>query len=248
MQVTFLDHSGFLIEMQQVTLLFDWWKGPLPPLPDKPLLVFASHSHEDHFKPEIFALDDGTHTVRFLLGNDIKLSRRHCEQWGLTEEILSHCQRLCGGKQVSPLPGITVETLPSTDVGVAFLVSCEGATIYHAGDLNWWHWDGEPDPWNLNMAHDYKRFLAPLAGRVIDLAMLPLDPRLDAAADWGPAYFLGLTQTHDALPMHQWNDFTATDRFLAKYPQWSHILHPISTAGQQITISTVHADSMDYHT
>ena len=37
MRITFLDHSGFLVELPSVVLLFDWWKGELPPLPDKPV-------------------------------------------------------------------------------------------------------------------------------------------------------------------------------------------------------------------
>ena len=51
MHVTFLDHSGFLVELPGLTLLFDWWQGDLPPLPSDPLLVFASHRHPDHFDP-----------------------------------------------------------------------------------------------------------------------------------------------------------------------------------------------------
>ena len=42
MRVTFLAHDGFFIELDQVCLLFDWWKGVLPPLPDKPLLVSSA--------------------------------------------------------------------------------------------------------------------------------------------------------------------------------------------------------------
>lgn len=53
MHVTFLDHSGFLVELPGLTLLFDWWQGDLPPLPSDPLLVFASHRHPDHFNPRI---------------------------------------------------------------------------------------------------------------------------------------------------------------------------------------------------
>ena len=65
MRVTFVAHSGFLVELPSVALLFDWWKGELPALrPGVPLLVFASHRHEDHFKPEIFRLD----AHAFLLG------------------------------------------------------------------------------------------------------------------------------------------------------------------------------------
>ena len=226
MTSTFLAHSGFLIELDTVLLLFDWWKGELPPLPDKPLLVFASHSHQDHFKPEIFHLDDGSRTVRFLLGNDIKLSRRHIEVWQLTEEVRSHCQRLHGGETAQPIPGVTVETLPSTDAGVAFVVTAEGKTLYHAGDLNWWHWEGESDLWNRNMGRDYQRFLEPLRGRTIDLAMVPLDPRLGAAEDWGLTYFLELTDTRRVLPMHQWEDGSPTERFCKNHSQWSCLVQP----------------------
>ena len=59
-RATFLDHSGFLVELADVCLLFDWWKGALPPLPEKPLAVFVSHRHEDHFSPAVFSLADGT--------------------------------------------------------------------------------------------------------------------------------------------------------------------------------------------
>ena len=57
MRATFLDHSGFLVELDTVCLLFDWWRSELSPLPDNPLLVFASHWHEDHFSPAILSLD-----------------------------------------------------------------------------------------------------------------------------------------------------------------------------------------------
>ena len=146
MTVTFLDHSGFLVELSGVCLLFDWWKGELPPLPaGKPLLVCASHRHPDHFDPKIFSLDDGRREVRFLLGRGIRLTDRNREKWGLSAETAAKCQVLSGGETASPLSGVTVETLPSTDEGVAFLVTADGQTIYHAGDLNWWHWEGE-DP------------------------------------------------------------------------------------------------------
>ncbi len=45
----------------------------LPPLPDKPLLVFVSHRHEDHFNPEVFTLADRKADIQFLLGSDFHL-------------------------------------------------------------------------------------------------------------------------------------------------------------------------------
>lgn len=186
MHVTFLDHSGFLVELPGLTLLFDWWKGDLPPLPAGPLLVFASHRHPDHFDPRIFALDDGQRDVRFLLGKGIRLTDRNREKWGLSEKAAADCRVLSGGESAFPLPGVTVEALPSTDEGVAFLVTAEGRTVFHAGDLNWWHWEGEDPGWNRNMEVDFRRYAEPLRGRKIDLAMLPLDPRLGRTASVAP--------------------------------------------------------------
>ena len=236
MTVTFLDHSGFLAELPTVCLLFDWWKGELPPLPEeKPLLVCASHRHPDHFDPRIFTLDDGRREVRFLLGKGIRLTDRNRARWGLSEETAGKCRVLSGGETASPLSGVTVETLPSTDEGVAFLVTADGQTIFHAGDLNWWHWEGEDPAWNRNMEVDFKRFSEPLRGRRIDLAMLPLDPRLGADGFRGPRSFLELADIRRFLPMHQWGDFAFTEQFLAACPQFRDRTVPVVRQGQQFT-------------
>ena len=229
MNVTFLAHSGFWVELPSVTLLFDWWKGQLSPSrPGIPLLAFASHRHEDHFTPSIFRLD----AHAFLLGRDIKLSPRHMEAWGVSEETAARCISLGGNEVCTPLPGVTVETLPSTDEGVAFLVTADGQTVFHAGDLNWWHWEGEDEGWNRNMEVNFKRCTQPLARRAIDLAMLPLDPRLGADGYRGPRYVLELADIRRFLPMHQWDDFGFTQQFLQQYPQFSPKTALITAQGQ----------------
>lgn len=233
MHVTFLDHSGFLVELPGLTLLFDWWKGDLPPLPSGPLLVFASHRHPDHFDPRIFALDDGQRDVRFLLGKGIHLTDRNRKKWGLSEKAAADCRVLSGGESASPLPGVTVEALPSTDEGVAFLVTAEGRTVFHAGDLNWWHWEGEDKAWSANMAADFKRYTEPLRGRCADLALLPLDPRLGVPyAYWGLLRFLELMDVRRLLPMHQWEQPEITDEFLRAYPQYAPITTVIRREGE----------------
>lgn len=233
MHVTFLDHSGFLVELPGLTLLFDWWKGDLPPLPSGPLLVFASHRHPDHFDPRIFALDDGQRDVRFLLGKGIHLTDRNRKKWGLSEKAAADCRVLSGGESASPLPGVTVEALPSTDEGVAFLVTAEGRTVFHAGDLNWWHWEGEDKAWNANMAANFKRYTEPLRGRCADLALLPLDPRLGVPyAYWGLLRFLELMDVRHLLPMHQWEQPEITDEFLRAYPQYAPITTVIRREGE----------------
>ena len=233
MTVTFLDHSGFLAELPSAALLFDWWRGELPPLPDKPLLVFASHRHPDHFTPGIFALDDGRREIRFLLGHGIRLTDRNRTRWGLSDGTAAKCRVLSGGERAAPLPGVAVEALPSTDEGAAFLVSADGRTIFHAGDLNWWHWEGEDPGWNRNMEVDFKRYAEPLQGRRIGLAMLPLDPRLGEDGFRGPGYFLETADIRRFLPMHQWGDYAFTERFLNACPQFRERTVPVERPGQR---------------
>ena len=117
-----------------------------------------------------------------------------------TPETAVKCRR-CGKREKFAADfGVTVETLPSTDEGVAWFVTAEGKFIFHAGDLNWWHWEGEDKAWNANMAADFKRYTEPLRGRCADLALLPLDPRLGVPyAYWGLLRFLELMDVRHLL-------------------------------------------------
>ena len=226
MRVTFLDHSGFLVELPSVTLLFDRWKGGLPALrPDVPLLVFASHWHDDHFSPAIFSLNADA----YILGG---MDRPWLAKKGASPKTLERCISLSGNATCAPLPGVMVETLPSTDEGVAFLVTCDGQTVFHAGDLNWWHWEGEPDPWNPDMERNFKAFCKPLTGRRLDLALLPLDPRQNDDGLRGANYFMEVARIRRFIPMHQWGRFAFTERFLSKYPQHAAQTIPVLHTGQ----------------
>ena len=137
-RLTYLGHSGFLLEWPECAWLFDWWTGELPaPDKTKPLLVFVSHRHHDHFNPAVFALDHPD--VQYLLGSDLRPTPRNLSRWGASPEAKIHHLRRRGSLDLT-LPGgpLHVEALPSTDEGVAFLLTYQDATVYHAGDLNWW--------------------------------------------------------------------------------------------------------------
>lgn len=72
--ITYIEHSCFLVETAECYLLFDYYGGevPLPALdPAKPLLLFNSHAHRDHFSREIFALRDRYPSAVFVLSADI---------------------------------------------------------------------------------------------------------------------------------------------------------------------------------
>ena len=109
---------------------------------------------------------------------------------------------------------LMVRTLHSTDEGVAFLVHVKGRAIYHAGDLNWWHWKEESEQWNTSMAQQYPREIGKLRGEKIDAAFIPLDPRQEEMFFWGFDYFMRNTETTYAFPMHMWGRYGTCDRLL----------------------------------
>ena len=78
MKVTYLGHSGFLLEGKDRYFIFDYYKGELPPLDrKKKVLVFCSHSHRDHYNPKIFdLLDERDLRYRAVLASDISDEKR----------------------------------------------------------------------------------------------------------------------------------------------------------------------------
>src|SRR5699024_857656 len=92
--------------------------------------VFVSHAHGDHFDSSILRWAD---QVQYIFSDDVQIPK---DFTGKVTWVKPHTQVHVGNIEVS--------TLQSNDEGVAFLVKVDGKCIFHAGDLNWWHWNGEP--------------------------------------------------------------------------------------------------------
>ena len=201
-KVTYLGHSGFLAEVEDMYLLFDYYKGELPKMdPDKKMAVFVSHSHYDHYGKDIFRLRDIFQQIRFILSDDIPAQEEEAVIFVRPNE---HREIL----------GLDITTLRSNDEGVAFLVKYKNRTIYHAGDLNWWHWEGEPEEYNTKMRRSYQSEINKLQKEKIDVAFVPVDPRLGEQYCWGLDCFMKRTETARVFPMHFWETYDIFDRLL----------------------------------
>ena len=74
MKVTYIAHSGFYVDTGDAGFLFDYYKGKLPDVEaDKPLIVFVSHHHPDHYNPVIFRLAEKYPNVRYVVSKDVYL-------------------------------------------------------------------------------------------------------------------------------------------------------------------------------
>ena len=205
MRVTYIGHSGFSVELESHILLFDYYEGTMPEFdPAKKLLVFASHSHPDHFNREILKLADVYPDVEYIFPKDIRIAKKE-------QRVSEHFMR----KRDEITVGDTkVKSLRSTDEGVAFLVRCEDRIIYHAGDLNWWHWEEEGTEYNQQMKEDYQNALRLMEGEHVDVAFVPVDPRLEDAYYWGIDWYMRHTDTERVYPMHMWGQYEIQDRLL----------------------------------
>ncbi len=201
-KVTYLGHSGFLAEVEDMYLLFDYYKGELPKMdPDKKMAVFVSHSHYDHYGKDIFRLRDIFQQIRFILSDDIPAQEE--------EDVI-----FVRPNEHREILGLDITTLRSNDEGVAFLVKYKNRTIYHAGDLNWWHWEGEPEEYNTKMRRSYQSEINKLQKEKIDVAFVPVDPRLGEQYCWGLDCFMKRTETARVFPMHFWETYDIFDRLL----------------------------------
>ena len=208
--VTYIEHSCFLVETTECYLLFDYYGGevPLPTLdPAKPLLLFSSHAHHDHFSREIFALRDRYPNAIFVLSADIPVPTA---VQPFTCPMLPHEHRLlqlAGGRGT-----VSIDTLRSNDEGVAFIIRLGDLCIYHAGDLNNWWWDGDVE--DQKLADIYHEELERIRGQHFTLAFIPLDPRLKG---WwkGIEDFMHYADADAIFPMHNFGEKGLPRKFLA---------------------------------
>lgn len=199
-KITYLSHSGFLVELEETYMLFDYYKGELPRMDrEKKMLVFVSHAHYDHYKKEIFMLRQEFGSIRFILSSDVDILNAPDIVFmkpGEERDVMEY----------------RIRTFRSTDEGVAFLVTCENRNIYHAGDLNWWHWEGESAAYNTGMRRAYQSEINKLQKERIDVAFVPVDPRLGEQYCLGLDCFMKRTDTDYVFPMHFWGNYEVFDR------------------------------------
>ena len=258
MKVTYLEHSGFVIEDGKRAYVFDYWKDPAGVIDTLvaqgyELHVFVSHIHHDHYMKSIFKYLPYIHSVWY--HEDVPALRDACQQAqeivsfnktdeasnvivnrikegclnigqnmtaeDLTEELVQQVFSLHSMKVGDTVESdkLTVTMFGSTDAGGSFLVDTGTHRIFHAGDLNWWHWSGDT-PENIAEAKQLKeKEFAPLTGLSVDVMMFPVDARLEVAREWGALEVLGMMNTKLFIPMHaNGSIWVPSDTFRHTYP------------------------------
>jgi L-ascorbate metabolism protein UlaG (beta-lactamase superfamily) len=210
------------MEWETCYWLFDYYKGTIPNMdPKKKLFVFASHSHGDHYNPQVLNLSEQFTDIEYILSSDIKPFKNSAFMKGSSE----HMADKIADKIVSVKANmeyefldqdheiINLKTLKSTDCGVAFLLNYKGKTIYHAGDLNLWVWKEESKQYNNNMTANFNKEMFQLKDLDIDIAFAPLDPRQEEWYYMGLKSLLATAKIKYVFPMHFWEKPSVIEQF-----------------------------------
>ena len=224
LRVTFIHHSSFVVETDTRQLVFDYFPactysdvtfhGKEPVFSaEKPVYVFASHSHKDHFSLDVLRWAENRDDVHYIFSKDIRLGKNYLIRNGYDPEIRKQIKFVSPASEYE-IDDMKVKTLLSTDVGVAFVVETDGIRIYHAGDLSMWNVDWEGDPMYSDIyGGGYKKQIKRLWHKHIDVGFVLLDPRMGDGAYAGIDYFVENVDCDLVFPMHCWEDYSVIQRF-----------------------------------
>ena len=203
MTVKYYYHSGFSVASGETLLVFDYWMGrqgkKLPAAqritPEtlshfSEVFVFISHGHEDHFDPVVYTWEQYA-PVTYILPE--------------TMDASLHGRRMGVGGEITLSRHVKVKAFDSTDEGLSYLVEMDGIRIFHAGDLNNWHWDQENTEREIHKAREEFTVIVDriaAACPAVDVAFFPVDTRLGANCTAGAEQFLTAVKTADFFPMH----------------------------------------------
>lgn len=240
MLLTYIYHSCYLLETEKCNLIFDYFKdsGDKPGVgiihtrilaDKKPLYVLSSHFHPDHFNRDILLWRSQQKNTTYIFSKDILENHKA----GANDAIYLEKGEIFTDNLLS------VKAFGSTDVGVSFFVEIEGKKIFHAGDLNNWHWKDESTKEEVDEAEAfYERELTDVANSIdnIDFAMFPIDPRLGTDFMRGAIQFVSRIPVKQIAPMHFGEAYDKIAPFsnYAKAANCEYI--QIRQKGQSITI------------
>ena len=200
MKITYLTHSCFTLKIEDKVFLFDYPSGRYITekvrntvsriVKGSNLYVFISHSHSDHYNPEIFELNKIAEKAVFVLSDDV-----HFNSKDRREEI----------KVIEPdkrynVDDISMNTFKSNDEGVAFIIEVSDTKIQYGGDLAKWDWPEWSEEKRTSKVKVFKEVLDELKDLDIDIAFSNMDERLESWA--GPVDFIRTVRPDHFIPIH----------------------------------------------
>lgn len=241
MTITYIYHSCYLLEFDGFSVILDFYKDAKKDdgrfwvkdyLLEKKedLYVFCTHSHSDHFNPEILEWQKNKANIKYIFSSELKENKRFDENANIM-----YLDKL----QIYGDEFLRVKAYGSTDAGASFLINVGGKRFFHAGDLNNWHWNEEvPKPEAATYENSYLCQLELVAEGIEEIyaVMFPVDSRLGKDYMRGAEQFISRIPTAHFLPMHFGEHYDKANAF-APIAQNHHCKYlEVHKKGQSFTL------------
>lgn len=198
----FIHHSSYLYVSASSMLLFDYYgtssiQDLIAQYPEKHLYIFSTHSHGDHYSKDVHTLfREHPAGVSYIFHEEV----RHAVPQKYQDEVTY----IDTGEEKSR-DSLKVKAYGSTDLGGSFYIEDETFRIFHAGDLNNWHWNEEASLEYIQIYEEqWHKELAVLQrdGLSLDLLMFPTDLRLGKDYLKGLKELMAVVPCKNLAPMH----------------------------------------------
>lgn len=143
-EIIYIHHNCFVMKTEKRTFLFDYpGESHLPDgaearvqeaVAGTDLTVFISHGHDDHMNDDLVTMASTAGSVRYVISDDVEDMRP--EAIPAEENVL-----IVEPDESYEFDHMSIETLMSNDLGVAYLVTDGDFRFYYGGDLAKWIWE-----------------------------------------------------------------------------------------------------------
>lgn len=201
--VTFFYQSSFTVAINKTLLVFSYWETDNPALPEvcrlsekdlqgfNNIVVFIPRNAKEHNDPAVFAFKK-SFPISYVVADDARDSVPKGDNI-----------RIVGEGDMISVANVTVGAHGSTDAGVSFMVRADGVRVFHAGDLNLWHWREENTLREITRAEEvFYSTVDRLPKDPIDICMFPVDPNLGGFYAAGANHFIMKVKPTFFFPMH----------------------------------------------
>ena len=222
MIVTYIYHSCCVIEFESFSIIIDYYEDTIMEGDEigwvskhllqnnKPLYVLCTHSHGDHFNEEILSWNRDRDDITYVFSKEVAETLQGT--FSLKDEKIFYLDKL----EEYNDDNLKIKAYGSTDAGASFYIEHNTAKIFHAGDLNNWHWNEEvAKDESFVYENQYICELELISEEVkeLDIAMFPLDPRLGKDFMRGGEQFINKIKTHNFLPLHFGDNYQLLKQF-----------------------------------
>ncbi|MDO5022720.1 MAG: hypothetical protein Q4E07_05210 [Eubacteriales bacterium] len=234
--ITYFYQSTFAVALGKTLLIFSYHENnelaKTMAIGDKDLenfnniVVFAPSPSAEHFDNVVFNWKQ-SYPINYVLHKD-------CADRSPKNPNI----RFVKHGDIFSIADVFVRVFDAAGQGLCFLVNSHSTSIFHAGDLNLWHWRDERQALEIAKTEKaYYEAVEKIPKEPLDLCMFPLDPNQGSLFEAGANHIMMSLKPKLFLPMHFGFNFDAVREYSRRMKFPSTIIYPMQPNRETIQVN-----------